>query len=164
MKTISKNYCRQEALAIVDNIISSYEKSSPTLTWLDQTTRGGVIKKLKAIVKVIGYSTENPEDVFIKLLDDFYKGYDVANKDYFGNQVRFMRRMTAKAFVALPLLVHRDEFDISLTTVNGFQNPSSNLIYCISPLVSCRRLSFTLRTRSMSTMEAWAPLVATRSR
>ncbi|KAH7031990.1 hypothetical protein BKA57DRAFT_523201 [Linnemannia elongata] len=129
VKAVFKDNSRQEALAIVDNIISSYEKNFPTLAWLDQTTRDGAIKKLKGIVKAIGYTTENPDDISAKSLDDFYKGYDVANKDYFGNQVRFMRWTTAKTFAALPLPLDRDAFDVSLTTVNGFYKASSNAIY-----------------------------------
>ncbi|KAG9061825.1 hypothetical protein KI688_006976 [Linnemannia hyalina] len=129
VKAVFKDNSRQEALAIVDNIISSYEKNFPTLGWLDKTTRDGAVKKLKAIVKAIGYSTENPDEVSAKSLDDFYRGYDVAGKDYFGNQVRFMRWTTAKAFAALPLPVDRDAFGMSLTTVNGFYSASSNSIY-----------------------------------
>ncbi|KAF9154691.1 hypothetical protein BG015_000219 [Linnemannia schmuckeri] len=129
VKTVFKDNSRQEALAIVDNIIFSYEKTFPTLSWLDEKTRDGAIKKLQGIVKAIGYSTENPDDVSAKSLDDFYKGYIVADKDYFGNQVRYMRWMTAKAFAALPLPVDRDAMEMSLTTVNGFYNPSFNSIY-----------------------------------
>lgn len=129
VKAVFKDNSRQDALAVIDNIISGYEKNFPTLTWLDQTTRDGAIKKLKGIVKAIGYSTENPDDVSAKSLDDYYKGYDIANKDYFGNQVRFMRWTTANAFTALTLPVDRDALDMSLTTVNGFYSPRSNSIY-----------------------------------
>ncbi|KAF9154486.1 hypothetical protein BG015_000773 [Linnemannia schmuckeri] len=129
VKATFKGNSRQEVLTIVDNVIASYEKTFPTLAWLDNKTRAGAIKKLKAIVKSVGYSTENPDDVSAKSLDAFYKDYTVVKKDYFGNQLRYMRWAAANAFSQLRLPVDRLAMDMSLTTVNAYYNPSSNSIY-----------------------------------
>ena len=76
VKATFKGNSRQEVLTIVDNVIASYE-NFPALAWLDKKTRDGAIKKLKAIIKSVGYSTNNPDDVSAKPLDAFYKGYAV---------------------------------------------------------------------------------------
>jgi endothelin-converting enzyme len=130
VKTTFKGDSRQEVLKIVDNVIASYEKTFPTLSWLDKKTREGALKKLRAIVKTVGYSTSNPDDVSANSLDAFYKGYKVVEKDHFGNQLRYMRWATASEFAQLPLPVDREALgDMSLTTVNAHYYPVYNAIH-----------------------------------
>lgn len=129
VKATFKGNSRQEVMAIVDNVIASYENTFPTLAWLDKKTRDGAIKKLKAIVKSVGYTTDNPDDISAKSLDAFYKGYAVGEKDFFGNQLRYNRWAAANAFGDLLKPVDRDLMDFSLTTVNAYYNPGSNSIY-----------------------------------
>ncbi|KAF9139533.1 hypothetical protein BG015_001984 [Linnemannia schmuckeri] len=76
---------RKKAMAIVDNLLLSYEKNFPTLAWLDKATRDGAIKKLKGISKLIGYSTLAPDVESAKSLDEYYKDYVVSTTDYIGN-------------------------------------------------------------------------------
>ncbi|KAK5820687.1 hypothetical protein F5H01DRAFT_378077 [Linnemannia elongata] len=130
VKATFKGNSRQEVLAIVDNVIASYENTFPTLAWLDKKTRDGAIKKLKAIVKSVGYTTDNPDDISAKSLDTFYKGYVVEKRDFFGNQLRYMRWIASKTFGELLMPVDRDSMgDMSLATVNAYYNPRSNAIY-----------------------------------
>ncbi|KAF9139534.1 hypothetical protein BG015_001985 [Linnemannia schmuckeri] len=94
---------RDQIVAIIDSIIDGYEYNFRSTKWPDQITRKGAIKKLKAIVKLVGYTTDNPNDGSSTSLDKYYRDFTVAANDYFGNQVRHSIWSTAKAFSQLPL-------------------------------------------------------------
>ncbi|KAF9154687.1 hypothetical protein BG015_000215 [Linnemannia schmuckeri] len=89
IQEVFKADSRQEVIKIMENVLLSYEKTFPTLSWLDKITRDGAIKKLKVIVQSIGYSTESPDVASSANLDAYYKDYAIDAVDYVGNQIRF---------------------------------------------------------------------------
>ncbi|KAF8931453.1 hypothetical protein BGZ47_011839 [Haplosporangium gracile] len=123
-----KGNSRKEVMSIIENVLASYGKSFPTLKWLDKTTRDGAIKKLKAIVKSVGYSTDAPDVASSKALDEYFKGYTVAANDYFGNQFEYSVWSAMNTFRQLPLPVNRNSMGMVPATVNAYYSPSSNSI------------------------------------
>ncbi|KAF9122996.1 hypothetical protein BGW39_009333, partial [Mortierella sp. 14UC] len=123
-----KGNSRKEVMNIVDNILDSYGKNFPTLAWLDKTTRDGAIKKLKAITRLVGYSTNKPDVLSSSSLDAHYKDFTVAADEYFGNQLRFSIWSTKNSFSKLPLPVDKTSMSIIPQTVNAFYSPQTNTI------------------------------------
>lgn len=123
-----KGDSRKEVMSIMENVLASYGKSFPTLAWLDKTTREGALKKLKAIVQLIGYSTDAPDVASSKSLDEYYKGYTVAANDYFGNQLKYSVWSTSDSFRQLPLPVNKNTMGMVPSTVNAYYSPSFNSI------------------------------------
>ncbi|KAG0302166.1 hypothetical protein BGZ97_002475 [Linnemannia gamsii] len=123
-----KGNSRKEVMSIIENVLGSYGKSFPTLAWLDKTTREGAMKKLKAIVQLVGYSTDAPDVASSKALDEYYKGYTVAANDYFGNQLKYSVWSAFDTFRQLPLPVNKNTMGMVPSTVNAYYSPSSNSI------------------------------------
>ncbi|KAF9154692.1 hypothetical protein BG015_000220 [Linnemannia schmuckeri] len=123
-----KGNSRKEVMSIMENVLASYGKSFPTLKWLDKTTRDGAIKKLKAIVQLVGYSTDAPDVASSKALDEYFKGYTVAANDYFGNQFKYSGWSATDTFRQLPLPVNKNSMSMVPATVNAYYSPSSNSI------------------------------------
>ncbi|KAF9545334.1 hypothetical protein EC957_011088 [Mortierella hygrophila] len=123
-----KGNSRQEVMSIIENVLASYGKAFPTLKWLDKTTRDGAIKKLKAIVQLVGYSTDAPDVASSKALDEYYKDYTVATNDYFGNQFKHSVWSAVDTFRQLPLPVNKNSMGMVPSTVNAYYNPSFNSI------------------------------------
>ncbi|KAK3840046.1 MAG: hypothetical protein JOS17DRAFT_725821 [Linnemannia elongata] len=123
-----KGNSRKEVMSIMENVLASYEKTFPTLKWLDTTTRDGAIKKLKAIVQLVGYSTDAPDVASSKALDEYYKDYTVAVNDYFGNQLSYSVWKTMNTFRGLSLPVNKNTMLMVPATVNAYYDPFSNSI------------------------------------
>ncbi|KAF9933256.1 hypothetical protein FBU30_006024 [Linnemannia zychae] len=123
-----KGNSRKEVIAIVNNVLDSYSKSFPTLNWLDKTTRAGAMKKLKAIVQTMGYSTSQPDVASSKSLDEYYKKFVVAPNDFFGNLLRSSAFAGADNLRYLSLPVDKQTMFMVPATVNAYYDPSANTI------------------------------------
>ncbi|KAF9905558.1 hypothetical protein EC991_001588 [Linnemannia zychae] len=123
-----KGNSRTEVMNIVDNILDSYGENFPTLTWLDEATRDGAIKKLKAITRLVGYSTNNPDVLSPSSLDAYYKDFAVAADDYFGNQLRSSIWSAKNSLSRLPLPVDKTSMPVIPQTVNAYYSPQTNTI------------------------------------
>ncbi|KAK5820678.1 hypothetical protein F5H01DRAFT_291167 [Linnemannia elongata] len=123
-----KGNSRTEVMSIIQNVLSSYGKTFPTLKWLDKITRDGAIKKLKAIVQLVGYSTDAPDVASSKALDEYYKDYTVSADDYFGNRFRYSVWSATDGFSKLSLPVNKNSMGMVPSTVNAYYSPSSNSI------------------------------------
>ncbi|KAG0277094.1 hypothetical protein BGZ95_006521 [Linnemannia exigua] len=128
IQEIFKGNSRQEVMAIIDNILASYEKDFPTLDWLDMVTRNGAIQKLKSIVKTIGYSTEDPDVTSPQSLGEYYKGYAVSANDYFTNQLQYNIWRISNQFTQLNRPIKRNAMSLAPATVNAYNLQSSNSI------------------------------------
>lgn len=119
---------REEAVAILDNINTSYENNFHNVSWLDRESRDGAIKKIKSMVKLVGYSLNNPNATSSLSLNDFYKDYAVVADNYFANQVRYHLWSTAKNFAKLNLPFDREAMDRSPMKVYPITNDQANSI------------------------------------
>ncbi|KAF9299384.1 hypothetical protein BGZ88_008925, partial [Linnemannia elongata] len=84
--------------------------------------------KLKAIVQLVGYSTDAPDVASSKDLDEYYRDYIVASNDYFGNQFRYSVWLATTTFSTLSLPANKNSMSLVPSTVNAAYNPSSNSI------------------------------------
>ncbi|KAG0301927.1 hypothetical protein BGZ97_002554 [Linnemannia gamsii] len=123
-----KGDSRKEVMTIIDNIITSYERTFPVLEWLDKTTRDGAIKKLKAMAQVIGYSTVAPDVASSESLDSYFKDYTVDAGDYFGNLLRHPAWSAADAFSRLSLPIERLSMSLPPAIYNAYYHPLMNTI------------------------------------
>ncbi|KAK5820647.1 hypothetical protein F5H01DRAFT_404111, partial [Linnemannia elongata] len=123
-----KGNSRKEVTSIIENVLASYGKTFPTLKWLDKITRDGAIKKLKAIVQLVGYSADAPDVASSKALDEYYRDYIVASNDYFGNQFRYSVWLATTTFSTLSLPANKNSMSLVPSTVNAVYYPSSNSI------------------------------------
>lgn len=115
-------------VSIIDSILASYKKTFPTLTWLDKPTLSGAMKKLQAIVKLMGYSTDSPDVSSSASLQAYYSTLPVSRTDYYANQVQYSTWFTQQSTGMLNKPVNRKKLSDPPQTVNAFYNPSTNQI------------------------------------
>lgn len=120
---------RDQIVAIIDSIINGYEYNFRNTDWLDQKTLEGAIKKLKDIVKSVGYLIDNPNEGSSTSLDEYYRDFSVVAGDHFGNQVRYSIWSAAKTFswLALPR-VRGSTMDGPPQEVNAYYKAGENSI------------------------------------
>lgn len=123
-----KGNSRKEVVTIIENLLTSYERTFPTLEWLDKTTRDGAIKKLKAIAHVIGFSTVAPNVASSESLDAYFKDYAVDAGDYFGNKLRHPTWSAAAEFSRLPLPINRLTMIFPPAVANAYYDGQMNTI------------------------------------
>jgi endothelin-converting enzyme len=114
-----KGNSRKEAMAIINNLVSTYEKNFNDTAWLDQTTRDRAIKKLKAVALAVGYATHDPDATSSKALDAYYKDYNVVASDYFGNQVNYHTWAATRSYFKLHLPFNREEMNEHVTAASA---------------------------------------------
>ncbi|KAF8944802.1 hypothetical protein BGZ47_003696 [Haplosporangium gracile] len=119
---------RASVLSIVDSILQAYSKTFPTLAWLDKPTLSGAMQKLKAIVKLIGYSTNSPDVASSASLQAYFSGLPVSKTDYYANQLQFSIWSTRQSMGKLNKPVNRKKLPDPPQTVNAFYSPPTNQI------------------------------------
>ncbi|KAF9128660.1 hypothetical protein BG015_004308, partial [Linnemannia schmuckeri] len=115
-------------LSIVDSILQAYSKAFPTLAWLDKPTLSGAMQKLKAIVKLMGYSTNSPDVASSASLQAYFSGLPVSKTDYYANQLQYSIWSARQSMGELNKPVNRKKLPDPPQTVNAFYNPSTNQI------------------------------------
>lgn len=120
---------RDEVKGIIQSLLTTYGQVFPKLTWLDETTIAGAIKKLKAIGVLVGYSTDQPNVADSKSLQEYYQGLQVDSTDFYGNQVRSEAWLTEISFSKLYKPVSKKVMGSPPQTVNAFYSPPDNQIY-----------------------------------
>lgn len=112
-----KGNSRKEVLSVINNIIFAYEKNFKETAWLDKATRDAAINKLNAIKYAIGYSTHDPDGSKSKSLDAFYRTYQIAANDYFGNQVHYSAWIATNNYAKINQPLNREEMFLQVTDV-----------------------------------------------
>ncbi|KAF9904445.1 hypothetical protein EC991_002663 [Linnemannia zychae] len=123
-----KGISRQYVVSIVDSLLQIYAKTFPTLKWLDKPTLAGAMKKIKAIVKLMGYSTDSPDVASSKSLQAYYADLPISASDHFGNQIQYNVWSTKQSMGNLNKPVNRKKLDAYPHLVNAFYNPAANQI------------------------------------
>ncbi|KAG0379046.1 hypothetical protein BGX24_001907 [Mortierella sp. AD032] len=119
---------RPTVLSIVDSLLQTYKRAFPTLQWLDKTTLQGALLKLKDMVRLMGYSTKNPDVASSKSLQTHYKDLPISRSDYFANLNQHAIWFTRQGMSKLNEPVDRKHFFTYPQLVNAFYNPSANQI------------------------------------
>ncbi|KAF9904456.1 hypothetical protein EC991_002674 [Linnemannia zychae] len=119
---------RATVLSMVDSLLQTYKRAFPTLKWLDKTTLQGALQKLKDMVRLMGYSTKNPDVASSKSLQQFYKTLPISRTDYVKNLVESVVWTRKNDMSKLNVPVDRRHFLTYPQLVNAFYNPSANQI------------------------------------
>ncbi|KAF9945546.1 hypothetical protein BGZ72_001246, partial [Mortierella alpina] len=123
-----KGNSRYQVHDMIESLRSTYLETFPKLKWLDKKTAEGATEKMKAIVQLIGFSTESPNVASSESLSEYYQGYQVDPKDYFGNQMRVGLWSTEKSFRKLGGPVNKLKMHMAPQTVNAYYSPTENQV------------------------------------
>ncbi|KAF9952172.1 hypothetical protein BGZ70_000702 [Mortierella alpina] len=128
LDTMFKGNSRYQVHDMIESLRATYLETFPKLNWLDKTTAAGAVDKMKAIVQLIGFSTDSPNVASPESLSEYYQGYQVDPKDYFGNQMRESLWSTEKSFKKLGGPVNKLKMHMAPQTVNAYYSPTENQV------------------------------------
>lgn len=113
---------------IIKDIKTEFVKKLKATEWMDEMTTDRAINKVHNIIQKIGYPTSSPDITDAKELRDYYKDVNVSSSDFFGNVLSARAFDTARDWAALGKPVDRNEWGMSVPTVNAYYNPPGNEI------------------------------------
>ena len=113
---------------IVSDIKDQFVKKLKATEWMDDETTDKAIDKVHNIVQKIGYPTKSPDIMDPGSLANFYDAVDVSNTTYFANALSLIAFEVAFDWSALGKPVDRDQWGMSVPTVNAYYNPPGNEI------------------------------------
>ncbi|KAG0006918.1 hypothetical protein BGZ65_001758 [Modicella reniformis] len=119
---------RDQVYDMIETLRETYLKAFPKLEWLDDPTTTGAVKKMNAIVQLIGFSTDSPNVTSSDSLEEYFSEYKVHPEDYFGNQMRENQWSTKKSFRELDKSVNMLKMHMVPQTVNAYYSPTQNQI------------------------------------
>ncbi|KAG0197873.1 hypothetical protein BGX28_008635 [Mortierella sp. GBA30] len=128
VKTSFKGSSRAQVHDMIESLRSTYLDAFPTLQWLDKETAAGAARKMKAIVQLIGFSTVSPNVASSDSLSEYFQGFKVDPKDYFGNQMRASIWGAEREFSKLNEPVDKLKMHMTPQTVNAYYSPTENQI------------------------------------
>ncbi|CAO3573454.1 unnamed protein product [Mortierella alpina] len=128
VETTFKGNSRYQVHDMIESLRSTYLETFPKLNWLDKTTAAGAVNKMKAIVQLIGFSTESPNVASAESLSEYYQGYQVDPQDYFGNQMRESLWSMEKSFKKLGGPVNKLKMHMAPQAVNAYYSPTENQV------------------------------------
>ena len=113
---------------IVTDIKDSFTTTLEHTDWMAKDVRGRAIKKVHAIDQKIGYPTSNPDVLDPAALKQYYSEVVISNSTYFENSVQVAQFETRRAWNKLGKPTRRDEWGMTVPTVNAYYNPAGNEI------------------------------------
>ncbi len=109
---------KKKVNAIVNDLFTAYENRLKKLDWMSSETKHKALKKLKMMVRKIGYPSRWRS----------YKGLIIKSNDYAGNAVRVAEYEHRKEMRKLAKPVDRSEWFMSPQMVNAYCNYGMNEI------------------------------------
>ena len=109
---------KTKALEIIHGIEWAFEDNLPSLAWMDDTTRGRAVGKMKAISNKIGYPDKWRD----------YSKLDAKAGDFFGNSMAARAFEFDRTLSRVGKAVDKTEWSMSPPTVNAYYNPLVNEI------------------------------------
>ncbi|KAM0328871.1 hypothetical protein ACHAQA_005287 [Verticillium albo-atrum] len=113
---------------IIKDIKSEFTNKLKATEWMDDETTGKAINKVHNIIQKIGYPTSSPDITNATELRAYYGQVKVTASDFFGNGLSVRAFDTAREWAALGKPVDRNEWGMSVPTVNAYYNPPGNEI------------------------------------
>ncbi|GAB1312580.1 hypothetical protein MFIFM68171_02790 [Madurella fahalii] len=113
---------------IVSDIKDEFIKKLKATEWMDNGTTEKAIEKVRNIVQKIGYPTKSPNIMDPDDLASYYKDVTIGPETYFANAVSVIAFDVAKEWSTLGKPVDRDQWDMTVPTVNAYYNPPGNEI------------------------------------
>lgn len=113
---------------IVSDIKDTFIEKLKVTDWMDKEVVDLAIEKVHKIVQKIGYPTKSPNIMDPPSLQDYYRSVNISSTAYFQNTINMNRLEVAREWSSLGTPVDRDQWDMTVPTVNAYYNPPGNEI------------------------------------
>lgn len=113
---------------IITDIKTEFVKKLNGAEWMDKGTTGKAIKKVHNIVQKVGYPTKSPNIMDPPTLERFYESVNISSDSFFRNSLAMRRFSVDEEWSALGKAVDRDQWGMTVPTVNAYYNPPGNEI------------------------------------
>ena len=105
---------------IVHDIKHRFAEKLEATEWMTEDVRKLGIEKVKNIVQKIGYPTKSPDILDPRALQQFYQSLNISKSSYFENAFSAATFDMKRQFAALGKPTNRDEWDMTVPTVNAY--------------------------------------------
>ncbi|KAK0107823.1 hypothetical protein ONS96_003612 [Cadophora gregata f. sp. sojae] len=113
---------------IVSDIKETFIEKLKKTDWMDKSVIELAIEKVHKIVQKIGYPTKSPDIMNPPTLQEFYRSINITPTTFFQNALSMNRFDVAREWSSLGKPVDRDQWDMTVPTVNAYYNPPGNEI------------------------------------
>ncbi|CZR58105.1 related to endothelin-converting enzyme 1 [Phialocephala subalpina] len=113
---------------IVSDIKETFIGKLQKTTWMDKSVIELAIEKVHKIVQKIGYPTKSPDIMDPPSLHNYYQSINITPSTFFQNTLNMNRFDVARQWSSLGKPVDRDEWGMTVPTVNAYYNPPGNEI------------------------------------
>ncbi|KAE8452493.1 hypothetical protein EG329_000395 [Mollisiaceae sp. DMI_Dod_QoI] len=113
---------------IVSDIKDMFIGKLQITTWMDKSVIELAIEKVHKIVQKIGYPTQSPDIMNPPSLQKYYKSINITPSTFFQNTLNMNRFDVARQWSSLGKPVDRNEWGMTVPTVNAYYNPPGNEI------------------------------------
>jgi endothelin-converting enzyme len=113
---------------IVSDIKNEFIEKLKHTSWMEKEVQQLGIDKVHNIVQKIGYPTKSPDIMNPKKLHKYYEDVTVKENTFFKNVVAMNKAQIAEEWSAYGKPVDREQWDMTVPTVNAYYNPPGNEI------------------------------------
>ncbi|KAJ4286152.1 hypothetical protein N0V90_013501 [Kalmusia sp. IMI 367209] len=113
---------------IINDIKAEFAKKLKAAKWVDKTTTKKAIDKVHNIVQKIGYPTKSPDIMDPAKLQKYYSLVNISSETFFTNALSVRQFAVSDEWSALGKPVDRDQWGMTVPTVNAYYNPPGNEI------------------------------------
>ncbi|KAF2028529.1 peptidase family M13 [Setomelanomma holmii] len=113
---------------IITDIKTEFAKKLEAADWMDDDTTAKAVEKVHNIIQKIGYPTKSPDIMEPSVLSAYYKSVNVSSDAFFQNALSMTRFAVDFEWSALGKPVDRDQWGMTVPTVNAYYNPPGNEI------------------------------------
>ncbi|CZT52630.1 related to endothelin-converting enzyme 1 [Rhynchosporium secalis] len=113
---------------IVSDIKETFIEKLQKTDWMDNSVAQLAIEKVHNIVQKIGYPTKSPDIMNPPVLHAHYQSVNINSATFFQNALSMNRFAVAHGWSSLGKPVDRDEWGMTVPTVNAYYNPPGNEI------------------------------------
>ncbi|KAL4921881.1 hypothetical protein BDW62DRAFT_98133 [Aspergillus aurantiobrunneus] len=113
---------------IVSDIKERFVFTLDQTSWMSPEVRKLGIQKVGNIVQKIGYPTKSPNVLDPTDVEKYYQGLSISNSTFFENAIAVARFETENNWSKLGKPTDRDEWEMTVLTVNAYYNPPGNEI------------------------------------
>ncbi|GKT79872.1 endothelin-converting enzyme [Colletotrichum tofieldiae] len=113
---------------IITDIKTEFTKKLKAAKWMDKETTAKAVDKVHNIIQKIGYPTKSPDIMDPPSLNDFYNTVNISSETFFENGLAVRKFAVGYEWSALGKPVDRDQWGMTVPTVNAYYNPPGNEI------------------------------------
>jgi endothelin-converting enzyme len=113
---------------IITDIKTEFAKKLKSTKWMDKATTKQAVDKVHNIVQKIGYPTKSPDIMDPSNLKSYYSSVNISSQGFFANALSVRRFAVGDEWSALGKPVDREQWGMTVPTVNAYYNPPGNEI------------------------------------